>query len=189
MQPERFLHLIDIRAHFREIESHDEKLVMYRRRMLPDIQIAEQFVELVGIPNVIISLQHCQRQTFPEAPGTDQEQIRRLHFYLFDKHRLIYIIIVFFLDATEIRQSVWYLLHHIAIPFFIHHSYRANIRKTDECDTFNATNLSVYLLFRAKTTIRSKKAILWKNDYPWENCHFAGKLQLQPRLHRKLRAY
>ena len=143
---------------------------MYRRRMLPDIQMAEQFVELVGIPNVIISLQHCQRQTFSEAPGTDQEQIRRLHFYLFDKHRLIYIIIVFFLDATEIRQSVWYLLHHIAIPFFIHHSYRANIRKTDECDTFNATNLSVYLLFRAKTTIRSKKAILW------ENCHFAGKL-------------
>ena len=61
--------------------------------------------------------------------------------------------------------------------------------KTDESDTFNATNLSVYLLFRAKTTIWRKKAILWKNDYPWENCHFAGKLQLQPRLHRKLRAY
>ena len=135
---------------------------MYRRRMLPDIQMAEQFVELVGIPNVIISLQHRQRQTFPEAPGTDQEQIRRLHFYLFDKHRLIHIIIVFFLDATEIRQSVWYLLHHIVIPFFIHHSYRANIRKTDECDTFNATNLSVYLLFRAKTTIRRKKLFCGK---------------------------
>ena len=106
MQPERFLHLIDIRAHLREIESHDEKLVMYRRRMLPDIQIAEQFVELVGIPNVIISLQHCQRQTFPEAPGTDQEQIRRLHFYLFDKHRLIHIII-FCLRPHIIGDSNW----------------------------------------------------------------------------------
>ena len=34
-----------------------------------------------------------------------------------------------------------------------------------------------------------------ENDYPEENCHFVGKLlsaeklQLQPRLHRKLRAY
>ncbi len=83
MQTERFLHLIDIRAHFREIESHDEKLVMYRRRMLPDIQMAKQFVELVGIPNVIISLQHRQRQAFPEAPGTDQEQIRQFAFLSF----------------------------------------------------------------------------------------------------------
>ena len=169
MQTERFLHLIDIRAHLREIESHDEKLVMYRRRMLPDIQIAEQFVELVGIPNVIISLQHRQRQTFPEAPGTDQEQIRRLHFYLFDKHRLIHIIIVFFLDATEIRQSVWYLLYHIVIPFFIHHSYRSKYTEK----RMNVTRLMplIYpfiryfvqkrlsggkLPFRGKTAIRGK---------------------------------
>ena len=40
-----------------------------------------------------------------------------------------------------------------------------------------------------KNDYPEEKAILWKNDYPWENCHFAGKLQLQPRLHRKLRAY
>ena len=53
----------------------------------------------------------------------DEEEVRRLHFYLFDKHRLIHIIIVFFLDASEIRQSVWYLFHHIAIPFF--NSYRS----------------------------------------------------------------
>ena len=106
MQTERFLHLIDIRAHLREIESHDEKLVMYRRRMLPDIQMAEQFVELVGIPNVIISLQHRQRQTFPEAPGTDQEQIRRLHLYLFDKHRLIHIILVLLHHFHKIGNAV-----------------------------------------------------------------------------------
>lgn len=101
----------------------------------------------------------------------------------FDKHRLIHIIIVFFLDASEIRQSVWYLLHHIAIFFFIHHSYRVNIWKTDECDTFNATNLSVYLLFCAKTAIRGKTAISQEKRLS------AEKLQLQPRLCRKLRSY
>ena len=177
MQTERFLHLIDIRAHLREIESHDEKLVMYRRRMLPDIQMAEQFVELVGIPNVIISLQHRQRQTFPEAPGTDQEQIRRLHFYLFDKHRLIHIIIVFFLDATEIRQSVWYLLYHIVIPFFIHHSYRSKYTEK----WMNVTRLMplIYPFIRYFVQKRLSGGKLLS----------AEKLQLQPRLHRKLRAY
>jgi hypothetical protein len=69
MQTERFLHLIDIRAHLREIESHDEKLVMYRRRMLPDIQMAEQFVELVSVTDIIVRLQHRQREAFPEASG------------------------------------------------------------------------------------------------------------------------
>ena len=34
--------------------------------------------------------------------------------------------------------------------------------KTDESDTFNATNLSVYLLFRAKTTIWRKKLFCGK---------------------------
>ena len=43
-------------------------------------------------------------------------------------------------------------------------------------------------LISCKNDYLEEKAILWKNDYPWENCHFAGKLQLQPRLHRKLRA-
>ena len=123
MHPERLLHLIDIRAYLREIESHDEKLVMYGCGMLPDIQLPEQFVKLVSVTDIIVRLQHRQREAFPEASGADEEEIRRLHFYLFDKHRLIHIIIVFFLDASEIRQSVWYLFHHIAIPFF--NSYRS----------------------------------------------------------------
>ena len=123
MQPERFLHLIDIRTHLREIESHDEKLVMYRRRMLPDIQLAEQFVELVSVTNVIISFQHCQREAFSKASGTDQKQITGLLLYFFNKHGFIYIIEIIFDDGSEIRQSVWYLFHHIAIPFF--NSYRS----------------------------------------------------------------
>jgi len=69
MHPERFLHLIDIRAHLREIESHDEKLVMYGCGMLPDIQLPEQFVELVSVTDIIVRLQHRQREAFPEASG------------------------------------------------------------------------------------------------------------------------
>jgi hypothetical protein len=81
------------------------------------------------------------------------------------------------LDATEIRQSVWYLLYHIVIPFFIHHSYRSKYTEK----RMNVTRLMplIYPFIRYFVQKRLSGGKLLS----------AEKLQLQPRLHRKLRAY
>ena len=92
------------------------------------------------------------------------------------------------MDATEIRQSVWYLLHHIVIPFFIHHSYRSKYTEKRMNVTRLMPLIYPFIRYFVQKRLSGGKAILLKTTIRGKTA-ISGKLQLQPRLHRELRAY
>ena len=91
----------------RKIEIEHKVTVTARRRVLPDIEVTEQFVKLVTCTNVIIVLQDIQRQTLTETAGTDEKEEAIRLLYHRNEVCLIHVIIVFATNIREIHHAVW----------------------------------------------------------------------------------
>ena len=103
---EGLFHLLRARLHFGKVETQDEILVVFFRRMLTDVYLSEKFLKFFSIVNTVICFQHGKEKRLTKAVRTDQEQIGRLTLYHFDKPRLVHVIIVLPYQAGEVGYSI-----------------------------------------------------------------------------------
>ena len=93
-----------------EVEVDDEILVTIWRRVLTDIEITVEPLELVLLIYVVIVAQHRHGQALAEAAWAyeEEELVCSLHFL--NKPRFVNIIAVVLADCHEVHHSVWYAL-------------------------------------------------------------------------------
>ena len=93
-----------------EVEVDDEILVTIWRRVLTDIEITVEPLELVLLIYVVIVAQHRHGQALAEAAWAYEEEESIGFFYLFNEPCLVNIVIIVFADCYEVHHSVWYAL-------------------------------------------------------------------------------
>ena len=76
------------------------------RRVLADVEIAIEPLELLLLVDVIIVLQHGDSQALAESAGTDKEEVFVGIFYFLDEPGLIDIVTVVFADGHEVHHPV-----------------------------------------------------------------------------------
>ena len=104
----------------RKVEIDDEILVAVGCRMLADIQVAIQSLELVNRIDVIIMTEHRQGEALAETAGADEEKVLVGFFYLLDKPCLIDIVTVVLAYCHEVHHTVRYSLCLFFYRSFVH---------------------------------------------------------------------
>lgn len=77
-------------------------------------QVAEAFLELFLLNNIIVSPEHAQKDTLSETAGTDKEQIARLVFQQRQIHSLVHVILILFHHFHKVGNTVresFYFFH------------------------------------------------------------------------------
>ena len=77
--------------------------------MLANPQVAEETVEEVGLPHVIVLSQHVHQERLAEAAWADEKEILVAGLNLGDEAALINIVVVVEAHVLPVLHSVWNL--------------------------------------------------------------------------------
>ena len=84
------------------------------RRMLRHIESLEQLLKVVLFVDVIVGLEHVQKQTLAEAARTDKEKEVACPFHPLEVHTLVHQIFVFLPYLLKVRDTVGNALEIVA---------------------------------------------------------------------------
>ena len=100
----------------------DEISIMLRCRILTDVKLAEDFLKLVFLIDVIVILKHGEGKCLAETARANEEEILVGFFYLLYERSLVHIVTILFYDILKILHAVWYALAINALWSYYHNS-------------------------------------------------------------------
>ena len=138
LRDERIQLLIHVRAelvrprfpradvHLREIERENEVPARVCRRIPPDVEPAEEPVEVPLLRDVVVAAQRLAEERLPEPARPHEEEEVRARLQPADERRLVDVVEVLQADALEVLHAVGYLLgpHAEIIAYSAHRPAR-----------------------------------------------------------------
>ena len=108
-----------------KVEVDDEILVVVWRRVLPDVEVAVEPLELVGCVDVVVMVQHRQGEALAETARTDEEEVLVGFFHFLDEPGLVDVVAVFLAYCLEVHHAVGSAL----CLYFCSHFFHSRVRR------------------------------------------------------------
>ena len=108
MSIEAFLVVVKSAIYLCEVEVYDEIGVVFRSRILADIETSEDGFEIIFFIDIVVIFEHREGKALAETARAYIEEIFIRSFYIFDKRSFIYIETILFYHILKILHAVWY---------------------------------------------------------------------------------
>ena len=96
--------------HTREVERQHEIAIRVRGRGFPDVEAAEEAVEVPLLRDVVVAAQRLAEKRLPEPARTHEEEEVRAFLHPADERGLVDVVAVLQADALEVLDAIGYLL-------------------------------------------------------------------------------
>ena len=100
----------------------DEITIMFGSWILPNIELAKNFIKLVFLVDVIVIFKHGDGKALAEAARPYKEEVHIRVFYFLDERSLIYIVAIPFNHILKILHTIRYSLAIDSLSSFSYHS-------------------------------------------------------------------